>query len=339
MDLPQWESFELQQLLRQLQQQKAVDMAQLFEGTGLTYASLRAANSKVTIDQERQLYARIANSNTDPLLALKHGQSMGVMQCGLLGQVMQSSETLYEALHVLARYPSLFSWQMQLKLQQHVASNKAVYQLLMVPCPSDECTNVFEVESTFATFKRMVEELSQRQVAVAHLTVKHRMADDVKQHFKIYFDCTVVDQSNENALYFPKDVLAYTLPYGDTKVKALLLAQCAYALRELTRLSGFHTQVVAYFAVCDQLPSIEQCATYFCLSSRTLRRRLAAAGTSYQQLLDQHRYQQAQHYLLEPTRSVESVAYTLGFRDARSLRAAFKRWSGESIQTYRSRYR
>ena len=55
------------------------------------------------------LYSRIANVNRNPMLAFNHGKGTSIVQCGLLGQTMQSCDTLLAAVQAMERYASLFS--------------------------------------------------------------------------------------------------------------------------------------------------------------------------------------------------------------------------------------
>jgi AraC-like DNA-binding protein len=71
------------------------------------------------------------------------------------------------------------------------------------------------------------------------------------------------------------------------------------------------------------------------LNSRTLRRRLRLVGTTYQSLLDETRFSEARRYLLSTRHTVESIATSLGYADARSFRTAFKRWSGRTPFEFR----
>ena len=64
------------------------------------------------------------------------------------------------------------------------------------------------------------------------------------------------------------------------------------------------------------------------ITSRTLRRKLEAEGTSYSELLASVRKALAIDYLSTTTLSTEDIASTLGFSDAVGFRHAFKRWTG-----------
>jgi AraC-like DNA-binding protein len=73
------------------------------------------------------------------------------------------------------------------------------------------------------------------------------------------------------------------------------------------------------------------------ISDRTLHRRLAAEGTSFQHLLDDTRRELARQYLGRSDLSLADAAYLLGFGDQSSFLRAFKRWFGTSPGRYRAR--
>ena len=63
-------------------------------------------------------------------------------------------------------------------------------------------------------------------------------------------------------------------------------------------------------------------------SARTLRRHLQALGCSYQQLLDELRFEQAKQWLAQDQMPIHQIAEQLGFSETASFRHAFVRWSG-----------
>jgi AraC-like DNA-binding protein len=64
------------------------------------------------------------------------------------------------------------------------------------------------------------------------------------------------------------------------------------------------------------------------LSGRTLQRRLAEEGTTFQVVLDRTRLALARHYLRRPDVTVAEVAFLLGYDEPSSFYRAFHRWSG-----------
>jgi AraC-like DNA-binding protein len=72
-------------------------------------------------------------------------------------------------------------------------------------------------------------------------------------------------------------------------------------------------------------------------SARTLQRRLAAEGTSYQAVLDRVRRQAAEGYLADSTLSAGEVGYLLGYSEPAAFHRAFKRWNGAAPAEWRKR--
>ena len=71
------------------------------------------------------------------------------------------------------------------------------------------------------------------------------------------------------------------------------------------------------------------------LSTRTLQRRLEAAGTSVRKLLDEERRDLALHHIQSRRTPLIEIAFLLGFSDASAFTRAFTRWSGRSPSEYR----
>lgn len=74
-------------------------------------------------------------------------------------------------------------------------------------------------------------------------------------------------------------------------------------------------------------------------SPRTLRRRLAELGTSFQAVLDGLRRERASHYLRHGSDSIEAIAAKLGFAGTGAFQRAFQRWHGVSPSAYRAAHR
>jgi len=70
-------------------------------------------------------------------------------------------------------------------------------------------------------------------------------------------------------------------------------------------------------------------------SARTLRRRLAEQGSSYQSLVELARCEAAEQYLSDPSLSIAEISYLLGYSEPSALHRAFKRWKGTTPQAFR----
>jgi AraC-like DNA-binding protein len=77
-------------------------------------------------------------------------------------------------------------------------------------------------------------------------------------------------------------------------------------------------------------------AEQLAMTPRTLRRRLANEGTSFLALMEAVRSELALRYVRERDFDPDHAAFLLGFSDARVLRRAVKRWTGQSLRELRS---
>ena len=75
------------------------------------------------------------------------------------------------------------------------------------------------------------------------------------------------------------------------------------------------------------------------MSARTLSRRLAGEGTSYDEIVDHLRRSLALQYIKERTISLSQIAWLLGYEGSTSFNHAFVRWTGRSPSTARNEKR
>jgi AraC-like DNA-binding protein len=75
------------------------------------------------------------------------------------------------------------------------------------------------------------------------------------------------------------------------------------------------------------------------MSERTLQRRLAEEGASYQELLEEVRKAAAGRYLEESPLAIGEIAYLLGYSEPAAFHRAFRRWHATTPEDFRARSR
>lgn len=96
-------------------------------------------------------------------------------------------------------------------------------------------------------------------------------------------------------------------------------------------------------ALTELLPggnfSINDAAKKLGLSTRTLQRKLAEEGTSFQKQLNSTREVLALHYLDNTDMSTSDIAYLLGYAELNSFLRAFTVWTGKTVSQWRKEKR
>ena len=85
----------------------------------------------------------------------------------------------------------------------------------------------------------------------------------------------------------------------------------------------------------DEGLNITDCADLVGMSERTLQRRLSQHETTFNELLDQTRFDRAKQYLQDRSTSLSEIGYELGYANPANFTRAFRRWAGVSPRQYR----
>jgi len=149
-------------------------------------------------------------------------------------------------------------------------------------------------------------------------------------------ECPIAFGQPENVLSYPAAWLERPPQLANPITAAQVSAQCARLLEEFSWQAGITRRVYQELTrTPGHFPEIEEIAESLCMTSRTLRRKLEAEGSSYGELLTRVRKALAIDYLCTTVLSTEDIAQALGFSDAVGFRHAFKRWTGCAPNEYR----
>ena len=83
------------------------------------------------------------------------------------------------------------------------------------------------------------------------------------------------------------------------------------------------------------VPELNDVATTLEVHPQTLRRRLAAEGTSFKDIKNQVRRDTSLHFLGKQGLSIEEISHRAGFSESSAFIRAFKGWTGVTPYTYR----
>jgi AraC-like DNA-binding protein len=83
------------------------------------------------------------------------------------------------------------------------------------------------------------------------------------------------------------------------------------------------------------IPELNEVATALEVHPQTLRRRLAAEGTTFKDIKNQVRRDTALHFLGKQGLSIEEISFRAGFSESSAFIRAFKGWTGVTPYTYR----
>jgi AraC-like DNA-binding protein len=159
------------------------------------------------------------------------------------------------------------------------------------------------------------------------------------REFERFYRCPVEFGASSDLFEFSNDALAIPLVTGDPKLLTALEPFCNTAAKERNTAAGTLRAAVEN-EVEKLLPhgkaKKETVAKAVALSVRTLSRRLADEGATYEEVVDQLRRTLALQYIKELSMSVSQIAWLLGYEGSTSFNHAFRRWTGRSPSATRN---
>jgi AraC-like DNA-binding protein len=159
--------------------------------------------------------------------------------------------------------------------------------------------------------------------------------------YRTFFGCAIEASATENARVCATADLARPFRTRNTEVLAMIEPQLDAELATLRPAGTAAEQVkrTVKRLIAGRRPELRDVARAMGVSTRTLQRRLAADGVTYQQLVEQARRELAHHYLLHSALELSETAYLLGYEDASSFFRAFSQWEGAPPGRWREQQR
>jgi AraC-like DNA-binding protein len=152
--------------------------------------------------------------------------------------------------------------------------------------------------------------------------------------------CSVVAPSTWTGVEIRHDMLAIPLRRRDAALRRVLEGHAAGFAARASR--DDHDSAVnrVRALLASQLrlgvPPIRLIAKQLAIAPRTLQRRLAAEGGSYEQVVDVVRREAAERLLADSSLAIGEIGYLLGFSEPSAFHRAFKRWHRVPPREYRT---
>jgi AraC-like DNA-binding protein len=244
----------------------------------------------------------------------------------LLDYLVVTSENVGEGAKQLARYLRICEAPFGLEIRDHEDPVRLVYSDIRDPFTAE-----FEVALTIFHLRREAEsELRAEYVSLTHTP------DDVTE-MEEKLGCAVHRQASWVGIALSRPAWQLPLRRRDPVLQSVLLRnadEIAARVPEIgTVTAELRRVLITRFAQGDS--EIESVARSMATSVRSLQRRLAAAGTSYQEVLDSTRRDAAERYLSDRSLSISEIAYLLDYSEPAAFHRAFKRWHGSTPQEFR----
>ncbi|WP_239617655.1 AraC family transcriptional regulator [Cohnella mopanensis] len=311
---------------------KGYDVEQYFRYASFDSSLLQDVEARITGEQLERLMIAAATFTQDEHFGLRQGQITEFADMGILGYVMLHSGTIADALAAYQRYNVILCSGFNLDWE---ARGEDIVIRMFLQHPGRMSRHC--VEDMASSLCRIMMRLSNRTVPLHEVRFTHDAPVDTTPYAEA-FGTVPRFGGDENHLRMSKDVLNYPVMYSDPKLLGVFEAIAQETKMGLTRESDFSDQVVRWLKQClpSFLPTLQQTAESFGMSTRTIQNRLKEEDTTYIDLATRVRKEMAMGYLKKKEYSVGEIAYVLHFSEPSAFQSAFKKWTGLTPGQYRA---
>jgi len=304
----------------------------LARGAGLPIEALTPLPAALAAGDYLRLLDAGADLARDPHFGLHVGECVKLGSYSVYGLVLLACRDFGQAVEQTIRYEALAHdlGRSQLSLRDGAAHYEWTSHY---PAASRHLA-----DSVFAGIQTFARWLAGGQLPPAALAFTHAGDADPGEYLRIFgalprFDAPL------NCARFDPALLALPVPNADITLYPVLRQ---HAERLLGQREAAPPAIVAQVraAIIGNLAHdrvrLNTIAAELALSPRTLQRKLAEAGASFQQVLDGVRYALARDYLRQGSLSLLEIAFLLGYQEQSAFTHAFKEWSGMNPGAWRA---
>lgn len=310
-----------------------LDRQALLATCGLQEQQLIDPDARVPFSAQERLWQELDCRLQHPEPGLLLGRNLTPGPFSVLSYLLQSSATLGEALTAALRYQRLGGEGGELQVEEQDAALLLIYRPLH---PEHPATRI-RVLAMLACWVQITTPLLD-DFHLLGAQFRHAEPSNLTPYQDV-FACPLQFSAKDYAIAVPRVLCQRPLMQANPPLQQLL-RQHAEALLARLPSASLSAQVIGLLG--EQLahgePDRGDLARKLNLSERTLQRRLAEEGYSYQQLLSDTRRQLAEQHLREGRLPAAEIALLLGYSEPSVFFRAFRQWSGLTPGEYRARH-
>ncbi len=302
-----------------------------FARHGITKEQLDDPSEKIAFDPLSEAIFELMESQDMPSAGLAIGRQIHISSHGAMGVAVISSQTVGQAIHDAAKYYHTAITFCDLEV--YYDKDNVIVEIVETHGNPEFQTVV--VEAMMLTMQNALEFVSGQAMTCAKVVFGFP-PPEYASDYSDFFSGEVSFNGDKHLLIMPKSILDKRCITADEHIHKLAEDQLQQKMQELRSNNLTMSHVLELMRrQPDNMPSLEDLAKVFNVSSRTIIRYLQAEDTTYRKLRDTVHKQLATDALRNTDHSIDAIALNLGYQDTTSFRRAFKRWCSCSPSEYR----
>ena len=326
-DIPRTAAGTLSRLACARAKEAGIDVLPLMQKAGVTSRQVEDDNVRIAVRGQIKFLELLSEALHDDLLGFHLARDFDLREIGLLYYVFNSSDLLGDALHRAERYTTVVNEAVSLRVREgrEIATTFTYFGV-------NRLSDRHQIESFITSVVRLCRQLTNRHLLPSHVKLLHRRGGGSPE-FDKFMGCHVAFGSDADEVVFPATIKQLPVVGADPYLNRLLVKYCEEAHPHRSG-SRDALRVDLENVIAQLLPHgsarADEAAHRLGLSRRTLARRLASEGLSFEDILSELRVDLAKRYLREETLAISQIAWLVGYKEVSAFTHAFKRRTGKT---------
>jgi AraC-like DNA-binding protein len=298
------------------------------KGSGVSADEIYDASVLTSVRQYAAVCKNAVRLSSDPATPFETGSRLHLAAYGMYGYALMSCLALRDYFRLGVKYHRLATPTLTIEWTEYPDKGVWTFPDAFISSPSRELRE-FLIEQQFTQHVTHLQDVAGHSCP----PIMARFPYSAPAHadlYPTYLGCVCEFEQAQCELIYDSAILEQKPRLAHRHSTALLQETCDRLIGQAKTSSGASGEV--YQLLMREpgvFPSMEEVAEALKMTSRTLRRRLEAEGTSFVAIVDDVRCSLATEYLKTTKMSTDDIAMLLGFSDAANFRRALKRWTGK----------
>ncbi len=313
-----------------------IDPDPIFAESGIESSMYQEHDSALPVHQVATLFELAAKYSNNPCMGLSMAQGYHYETSSLLIIAMLAAPSVEDGLKFLKRFDPYVDSGLEIELNFNTPLAEFGARLII----SDE-VNGNQINEYLMTFlMQSISNATRKRPPIRHVWFNHA-CDQNRKVLEEFFDAPVTFSQPLNKFYFDRSFLQERFFTSNGLLFDVLNNAMKTYFSAVNEQNGFVDLVCREITRCDSedVINVELIAGRLTISPRTLRRRLADEGYSFQEAKNLARCNRAKYFLSHTRMPLSEIAFELGFSELSAFSRAFRSWVGEPPQSYRENYR
>lgn len=310
------------------------DSRPFISGLSLNREQIADPKARIALDEYISVLRNIQRDTQIEGLALRTGLNTRLVDHGILGYAFISSDNLRAGMKIFSRYQKIQGPLVNVRMYQE--GDEGVYICERIDIDIDGGLFRFAVENWLGEMTH-IRALYDEHFVFNSIRLVYPKPACAHRHRDL-FRCKIHYDQDRNEIRFPARFLDIPFSLAEPSVAELCIQQCEDLLKQMDNkpdIVGDVRRVI--LSKPGKIPKLEDVANELFVSSRTLRRRLYQADTSFREVIADVRMKLAVQYLKDTTLPTAEIAFLLGYSDVTAFYRSFRKTYSETPTTYRNK--